>query len=65
MKKNILKIIPFFILLLISSCEKAEELPPVKEGYATEYIMPEASFLTDEDRAFIEAQQTEYEESIK
>lgn len=60
MKKNTIKIFSLFTLLSIASCEKADELPPINEGYTTEYILPEATPLTDDDRVLIEEQENEY-----
>ncbi|MDE6871884.1 MAG: hypothetical protein K2O58_08010 [Bacteroidales bacterium] len=46
------------------SCNSADELPPLNEGYATEYILPDPVDLTAEDRAVIEALEKEYNEAI-
>lgn len=65
MKETIFIGITILTLLFVASCEKSDELPPVNESYTTGYILPEATPLTDEDRALIEAQETEYNINIK
>lgn len=65
MKKTIITIITIAAATaLFSSCNNASELPPLNEGYAREFIMPDPVDLTDEDRAAIEAMEKEYEEAI-
>lgn len=62
MKKTI---ITATILLLgaaaLSSCNQPNELPPLKEGYASKYPID----LTAEDRQIISAMEEEYENAIK
>lgn len=52
----------FFLLAV--SCDTADELPPLNEGYATTVIMPDPVDLTPEDREYMEAVQDEYEQAI-
>lgn len=62
MKKTILISIT---VLAICSCRKADELPPLSEGYAKEFIMPDPENLTQEERDFLEDLEEEYENSTK
>lgn len=65
MKKTIITIITIAAsTTFFSSCNNASELPPLNEGYAKEFIMPDPVDLTDEDRASIEAMEKEYKEAI-
>ncbi len=49
----------------VFSCEHVSETPEVNMGYETNFRMPDPDFLTDEDRAFIEAQEREYNQNAK
>ena len=66
MKKTI---ITAAILLLgaaaLSSCNQPNELPPLKEGYASKFIIPDPIDLTAEDRQIISAMEEEYENAIQ
>lgn len=66
MKKTI---ITSAILLLgaaaLSSCNQPNELLPLKEGYASKFIIPDPIDLTAEDRQIINAMEEEYENAIK
>lgn len=46
---------------LLTSCEKVDEQPKINEGYETTYRMPDAEYLSDEDRQVISDQEDEYE----
>lgn len=52
-------------LLSIVSCRNYDELPPLNEGYATEFILPDPVPLTQEDRDYIQALEDEYEQATK
>lgn len=60
--KKILLIIT--AILGLCSCRRASELPPIHDGYATTFILPDPVDLTSEDRDFIKAQQEEYNDAI-
>ena len=66
MKKTI---IPAIILLLfgaaMTSCRQPNELPPLKEGYASDFIIPDPTDLTAEGRAVVDALEEEYENATK
>lgn len=60
------KIISITIAILaLCSCKQASELPPIEEGYATTFILPDPVDLSLEDRAFIKEQEAEYKNAIK
>ena len=42
------------------SCDDADELPPMNDGYATEFILPDPVDLTAADRELIQELQDEY-----
>lgn len=46
------------------SCDNADELPPLNEGYATTVVMPDPVDLTSEDRAYIQQLQDEYNAAV-
>ena len=52
-------------LVALSSCRKADELPPLTDGYATDFILPDPENLTQEDRDFLEDLEEEYENATK
>ena len=56
----------FAAMLMMSavSCDDADELPPMNDGYATEFILPDPVDLTMEERDLIEALQDEYNADI-
>ena len=51
-------------LMSLVSCDNASELPPMNDGYATEFSLPDPVDLTMEERDFIEALQDEYNADI-
>ena len=51
-------------LMSFVSCDNASELPPMNDGYATEFILPDPVDLSAEDRDVIEALQDEYNADI-
>lgn len=51
-------------ILGLCACRRASELPPIHDGYATTFILPDPVDLTAEDRDLIKAQQAEYNEAI-
>lgn len=51
-------------LMSLVSCDNASELPPMNDGYATEFILPDPVNLTMEERDLIEALQDEYNADI-
>ena len=53
-----------FAILVLCACRRASELPPIHDGYATTFILPDPVDLTAEDRDLIKAQQAEYNEAI-
>ena len=57
MKKILLAIIS---IILLASCKQPSELPPISDGYATEFILPDPVDLTAADRAYIKELEAEY-----
>lgn len=62
MKRTILIIIA---VLAIYSCRKADELPPLTDGYASEFVMPDPENLTSEDREYLEELEEEHQSATK
>ena len=56
----------FAAMLMMSavSCDDADELPPMNDGYATEFILPDPVDLSMDERDIIEALQDEYNADI-
>ena len=50
--------------MMLWSCKPASELPPLSEGYATKFIMPDPVELTSADREYINDLRDEYNKSI-
>ena len=65
MKKTIITAAILLLGAALSSCNKPNELPPLKEGYASKFIIPDPIDLTTEDRQIISAMEEEYENAIK
>ena len=61
MKKILLAIIA---IVSLASCKQPSELPPINDGYATEFILPDPVDLTAADRAFIKELEAEYKAAI-
>ena len=57
MKKILLAIIA---IVSLASCKQPSELPPINDGYATEFILPDPIDLTSADRAYIKELEAEY-----
>ena len=51
------------ISLCLCSCGQPNELPPLNDGYATEFVLPDPVALTQEERDYIDAMEKEYEEA--
>lgn len=49
----------------MTSCRQPNELPPLKEGYASDFIIPDPTDLTAEERAVVDALEEEYENATK
>lgn len=68
MKRNVKYMImaAFAAMLMMSavSCDDADELPPMNDGYATEFILPDPVDLTAADREVIQELQDEYNADI-
>ena len=62
MKKTILISI---VILSICSCRKADELPPLTDGYASTVIMPDPENLSSEDREYLEELEKEHQSATK
>ncbi len=52
-------------IIALCSCKQASELPPINDGYASSFILPDPVDLTQADRDFIKALETEYKNAIK
>lgn len=50
--------------MAFSACNQASELPPINDGFATKFVLPDPVNLTAEDREYLEQLEKEYEESI-
>ena len=61
MKKTLLIAIA---IMALCSCNQASELPPIEEGYASSFILPDPVDLTQADREFIKQQDAEYTNAI-
>lgn len=60
MKRFFIKLIIAFSAIAAYSCNRASELPPMNEGYATEFILPDPVNLTQEERDEIKKMEEEY-----
>ncbi len=66
MKKTIIiTVLTIAGTLGLTSCRQPNELPPLTDGYATKYILPDPEDLTAADRLLIEQMEEEYENAIK
>ena len=52
-------------LVLTNSCKNVDEEPVVNLGYDSNYHVPDAEPLTEEDFAVIAAQRAEYDQNAK
>ena len=53
------------VFVALCSCRKADELPPLNEGYATTIVLPDGVNLPDEERDYLEDLEEEYEKATK
>ncbi len=65
MKKTIISAIILLLGASMTSCQQPNELPPLKEGYASDFIIPDPTDLTAEERAVVDALEEEYENATK
>ena len=54
----------FVLLSCCCACNNVPEQPPLNEGYDSSFVLPEAEYLSAEDRAIIEAMENEYDENV-
>lgn len=62
------KIIVALIVALgatLPSCSNLDDQPPLNDGYKTEFVIPAGELLNDEDRAYLDAIEEEYEQNAK
>lgn len=66
MKKYLLMLLAALgVSLVLSSCGGSyEETPPINNGYASKFILPSPTRLTNSDKEYLEALRAEYNESI-
>lgn len=65
-----MKSIVIFSIIALSlgffaSCQKTDEVPPVQTKYASSYRLPDPKPLTNQDRAYIDSLEKEYENNTK
>ena len=56
-------IIAAIAIISFASCKQPSELPPINDGYATTFILPDPVDLTSADRAYIKELEAEYKEA--
>ena len=61
MKKILFAAIAIFSFV---SCNQPSELPPIEDGYATTFVLPDPVDLTSAEREFIKSLEAEYKEAI-
>lgn len=52
-------------LAAVCSCDSASELPPLDDGFARDFILPDPVNLTMEDREYLDALEKEHDDAIK
>lgn len=48
-------------ILALAGCKKENELPPRPAGYVLDYVIPAPTFLTQEERAVLDAKREEWD----
>lgn len=48
-------------ILTFAGCKKENEVPPKQEGYILNYVIPAPTFLTDQERAILDAKREEWD----
>jgi hypothetical protein len=61
MKKKFILAIFTLAIMVTSACKKENEVPPRQEGFLINYAIPAPTFLTDEERAILDAKRAEYD----
>lgn len=46
----------------VSSCEKPDEVPPRSQAFIREYVLPQPTLLSAEEREMINKEREEYEQ---
>jgi len=67
MRKQMIYVLLLSILTaasIFSACSKADEVPPRRESYADDYVLPAPAFLSSDEREIVEEQRREYQ-SVK
>lgn len=52
------------VILLMTSCGSYDECPEITKGYASKFILPDPTMLTDSEKEYVEELRDEYNESI-
>ncbi|SHF97650.1 hypothetical protein [Pedobacter caeni] len=63
MKNKFILAVFAVVIMTTSACKKDNEIPPRQEGYIIEYLVPPPTFLTDSERALLDAKRDEWDNS--
>ena len=61
MKNKFILAVSILTVVAASGCKKENEVPPRQEGSLTNYIIPAPTFLTEEERAILDAKRAEWD----
>lgn len=60
--KNMIKILPLGLAMFgFHSCEKPDDTPPRSQAFIREYVLPQPTLLSPEEREFVNQEREEYE----
>lgn len=48
-------------VMTIAGCKKENEVPPRRSGYTLDYVIPAPTFLTQQERAILDAKREEWD----
>lgn len=61
MKKKFILAAFAVTMMLAAACKKQDEVPPRQEGFINDYTIPPPTFLTDAERAILDAKRDEWD----
>lgn len=59
--KKLIILAAFAVTIMVAAACKKNEVPPRQEGFINDYTIPPPTFLTDSERAILDAKRDEWD----
>lgn len=61
MKNKFILAVFVVAMMVTAACKKQDEVPPRQSGFINNYSIPAPTFLTDQERAILDAKREEWD----